>query len=277
MGGNVKKYFKKEFQLRMCSLDHEDPSDFCITCWQRNRSVWPLLVIRTLIMIGCVSTVISSFVIMIQDQMGAGHWFIFMTHWGLIMNTVASLLAFGISLTELLRGEDSTPPMLVKCYWLFYNIAITIAFFITIFYWSLLTDVVEGDYAMDPVLDVFIHGINSVLMFCLLVTSRHPHRLMHFYIPLLFGIIYMIFSIIYYFAGGLSPFGTNWIYPMLDWSKPGETVLMVLGTAILIILIHMIVAAMTVSRDALTKRYRETTVIPISNGQSNGMSSNYLR
>ncbi|PZC75543.1 hypothetical protein B5X24_HaOG205970 [Helicoverpa armigera] len=276
MGGSVKKYFKRECQLRMCSLDYEDPSDFCISCWQRNRSVWPLLLIRALIMIGCVGTVISSLVIMGSD-MGAGHWFIFMTHWGLLVNTVASVLAFSVSLAELIKGEDSTPPTLVKCYWLCYNTAITIAFFITIFYWSLLTDVVEGDYALNKVLDVFIHGINSVLMFFLLATARHPHRLMHFYIPVLFGIIYMIFSIIYYFAGGLSPFGTNWIYPMLDWSKPGETVLMVVGTAILIIVIHLIVTAMTVGRDALTKKYRDTTVIPISNGQSTGMSSNYLR
>ncbi|KAJ8735752.1 hypothetical protein PYW07_007372 [Mythimna separata] len=277
MTEKAKRYFKKEFRLHMFSLEHEDSSDFYLSCWQRNRSCWPLLCIRTLIFIGCLSTVVASMVLMTQRLMNFGHWFIFMTHWGLVFNTISAALAWLISVVEFLRGPDSSPTTLVKLYWSVFNATISVAFFITGFYWALLTDLtVEADYALDPVLDVFVHGINSVFMFCLLITSRHPTRLLHFYIPLILGISYMLFSVIYYAAGGLSPFGMVWIYPMLDWSKPGPTILLSFGSAVMIIVIHFIVVGMTLAREALTKRFREPTVLAIS-GQNNGMSNNYFR
>lgn len=216
-------------------------------------------------------------VLMTQGQMKFGLWFIFMTHWGLLFNTISAALAWTVSVVEFLKGPDSSPTSLVKLYWSVFNATISVAFFITAFYWAMLTDMdVEVDYALDPVLDVFVHGINSVLMFCLLITSRHPVRLLHFYIPLILGIIYMLFSVIYYAAGGLSPFGTAWIYPMLDWSNPGPTILLSVGSALLIVVIHFIVVGMTLGRDALTKRCREPRVLSIS-GQNNGMSNNYFR
>ncbi|KAJ8736157.1 hypothetical protein PYW08_006813 [Mythimna loreyi] len=276
MPGKVGRYFKKEFRLHMFSLEHEDSSDFYLSCWQRNRSCWPLLLVRTLIFIGCLSTVVASMVIMTKGQMKFGHWFIFMTHWGLLFNTISALLAWLISVSELFNGPDSNPNKLVKVYWTVFNASISIAFFITAFYWILLTGIVEADYALDPVLDVFIHGINSVFMFCLLITSRHPTRLLHFYIPLILGIIYMLFSVIYYAAGGRSPFNTHWIYPMLDWEKPGPTILLSVGSAFSMIVLHCIVVAMTLCRDALTRRFREPTELTIS-GQNNGMSNNYFR
>ena len=53
-------------------------------------------------------------------------------------------------------------------------------------------------------LNVFVHGTNSVAMFIELCIVAHPTRLLHCYWPSMFGIIYIIFSIIYFAAGGLS-------------------------------------------------------------------------
>uniref|UniRef100_A0A2A4JVT0 Protein rolling stone n=1 Tax=Heliothis virescens TaxID=7102 RepID=A0A2A4JVT0_HELVI len=265
MGGTVKTYLKKEFQLKKFSLDFEDLSDFYLSCWQRSQSIWPLLVIRTLVFIGFAGSMVAAIIASAQEDINPGYRFIFLTRWGLYMNNITSFLACCLSLTKLFRGSDTTPAVLVKAYWFFYNISTTMSFFITIFYYSFLTEVAaESDYEVDPVLDLLVHGINSVLMFCLLVTSRHPHRLMHFYIPLLFALIYIIFSAIYYLAGGMSPIGTHWIYPQLDWEKPGEAMILTVAVALVIPVLHMVVAGMTLCRDVITRRCRDNTVLLVS-------------
>lgn len=99
----VKKYFFKEFSVDMFSLGHESISDFYLSSWQRNRSAIPLLFLRTIIFVGCVSILISSMVITSRD-LSFGTWFIFLTHWGLVLNTVASGLAFAVSLIAFSRG-----------------------------------------------------------------------------------------------------------------------------------------------------------------------------
>lgn len=63
---------------------------------------------------------------------------------------------------------------------------------------------------------------------------------------------------------------------MLDWAEPGMTILVTAGSAILIVVIHFIVAAMTVGRDAVTKRFQTPRLISIS-GQNSGQSTTYYR
>lgn len=61
------------------------------------------------------------------------------------------------------------------------------------------------NFAPDPVLDVMVHAINSVVMVVELVCSAHPSRLLHIMQPLYFAAAYMIFTVVYYFAGGTDP------------------------------------------------------------------------
>ncbi|XP_022821949.1 protein rolling stone-like [Spodoptera litura] len=269
----TKKYLKKEFQPQMFNMTHEDLSDFYLSAFQKDVAIWPLFLFRLVLFCGALATVIASMIIMSQD-MEIKHWFIFMTHWGLLFNALATGLACAVSGVKLFTGLDSSISTLVKVYWVSFNSTITIAFFITAFYWTLLSDDdLLADYAFDPVLDIFVHGINSVVMFCLLVTSRQPTRILHFYVPLALGIVYMVFSLLYYFLGGLSPFGTVWIYPMLDWSDPGSTIVLVIISALLMIVLHFVVVSMTLIRDAVTKSCKQSTVLPICE-EDNGISRN---
>lgn len=41
--GAAKKYFRKEFQKQMFSLEHDSPIDFYVSSVQANRSTVPLL------------------------------------------------------------------------------------------------------------------------------------------------------------------------------------------------------------------------------------------
>ncbi|XP_026738976.1 protein rolling stone-like isoform X2 [Trichoplusia ni] len=270
--GRFQKYFKKEFQTQNFLLEHDAMVDFYITPWQRNRSSLILLFIRILILIGCIGTWAASMVIMVPE-ITTPLWFIFMTHWGVMFNTLCSGFAVLISVMVIVKGPTDSNfglPWYVKVYWALINISLTIAIFITLFYWILLagfTD--EYDYGMDPVLDVFVHAINSVFMVVLLIFSRHPMRMLHFYFPLIVGIIYLLFTVIFHFAGGISPFGESWIYPMLDWAQPGQTLLLMFGSAIMFIVLHALVVGISVLRDAVTKRWTDSTVLNISDDRYN--------
>lgn len=53
--------------------------------------------------------------------------------------------------------------------------------------------------------NVLTHAINSVLMFLDILIVSHPMRLYHVVQPMAFGLLYGVFSLIYYFCGGLDP------------------------------------------------------------------------
>ncbi|XP_041974869.1 protein rolling stone-like [Aricia agestis] len=254
--GAVKKYFAREFRKDMLQLEHEAVSDFYLCSFMRNRSSIPLLLVRGLLLLGCIGIVVSSFILTVAEA-PAGKWFIYLTHWGLLLITATSALAFAVSCRAYFKGPiDGTfgLPWYVKVYWVLYEITITIAFFITVFYWTLLSGGdAEGEYAVDPVLDLFIHGVNSMVMFCLLVTSRQPVNILHFYMPIVLGLIYTLFTVIYHFAGGTDLLGNPWIYPMMDWANPGSTVIMVVVTAIGIVVVHLVVVGIAAARNALSR------------------------
>lgn len=70
--------------------------------------------------------------------------------------------------------------------------------------------------------------MNSVFVILDLMVSATPIRLLHFYQPIMYLAIYVLFSVIYYLAGGLTYDGSSYIYPVLDWTKPGDTTLFIL-------------------------------------------------
>lgn len=56
--------------------------------------------------------------------------------------------------------------------------------------------------------------------------------------PLVAGLIYALFTLFYYLAGGKDPEGYSYIYEVMDWSKPGMVITVIFGVMILIILLH---------------------------------------
>lgn len=69
-------------------------------------------------------------------------------------------------------------------------------------------------------LNAEVHIINSVYVLIDLWVVASPLRILHFYIPF----IYLIFTLIYYYAGGLTPDGGTAIYPIMDWENLSVTV-----------------------------------------------------
>lgn len=90
-------------------------------------------------------------------------------------------------------------PMSFKVYWWFNNMTLVISICITIIYWGILF---SDEHKLDAV-NVMTHATNSVLMFLDMMIVSHPYRLLHVIQPIILGVTYAIFSVIYYFAGGL--------------------------------------------------------------------------
>ncbi|KAK3102647.1 hypothetical protein FSP39_012844 [Pinctada imbricata] len=122
---------------------------------------------------------------------------------------------------ESVTTESQPLPWYFKLVWILYNMAsagsvmVTAVFFI--FLWPLFNTASIGQMNLQ------LHGINSVIVFIEHLMSGVPYRLLHYIYPLLYGLAYLTFSGIFYAAGNEDP-----IYPgVLDWSKPGQTMIMV--------------------------------------------------
>ncbi|XP_034834767.1 protein rolling stone-like [Maniola hyperantus] len=255
--GAIKNYFKQQFQTRMWTLQYESASDFYLSSFQRDFSPLPSIFIRGLLFLGGCAIIIASIILTSEFGVGA-YWPIYLTHWGLVFITVASGFGFVVAVIAYLQGSiDDTfgLPWYIKVYWASYNIAIPLAIFITIFYWIFLANASE-DFAVNFVLDMFIHAVNSILMLILLFSARQPSNALHFYFLIVLSIIYIIFTVIYYAAGGTDPFGNPFIYPVLNWSDPGAAVLMIIISIVLVTIIHFITVLLSLARDALGRTCR---------------------
>ncbi|KPJ16448.1 Protein rolling stone [Papilio machaon] len=258
----IRSYFKEEGQLSMLGLECSKPSCFYLSAWQRNRSTTPLLVWRSLLFLTSLGILLSS-MIMYGLKGKLGFWFIYLTHWGLTLNTVATAMSAAVSARCYFYGPigaEFALPWYVKSYWVFYNSAVPIAFLITVFYWTILYEA-GFEEELNHGLDVAVHGLNSLVMFLLLVSASQPSRLLHVCQPVIFGLTYAVFGAVYYFAGGVDTNGNTWIYPVINWAQPGSTMAMVAITGLLLVVLHLAVVGMANIRDAITARVIRRSII----------------
>lgn len=82
---------------------------------------------------------------------------------------------------------------------------------VTLLYWLLLFPI----FRYTTVVDIHLHLINALVIMTDLGLSRLPYWLLHFPFPLAYLSSYIIFSGIYYAAGGTNPDKEDYIYP---WS-----------------------------------------------------------
>ncbi|KAM3967881.1 protein rolling stone-like [Aphomia sociella] len=186
---------------------------------------------------------------------------IYMTHWGLVLIMLESLFGTIVALRKTSEEKSDATfglPWYVKTYWLLYNVAIPVAFLVSGFYWGLLRS--KGGnmeyYTPNPVLDVMLHAANSVVIFVELISSAHPSRLLHVFQPLLFAGMYLLFTLIYFYAGGLDPWGHEFIYPVMDWNKPQETLVVSALSGLFLVIMHVVVVAIATLRDAIARQFQ---------------------
>lgn len=101
-----------------------------------------------------------------------------------------------------------------KIQWFLFNIGTEMAFCVLLLYWSLL-------YRGGPVdgINANTHLTNGLIALVDLWVSGTPVQILHFIYLQVFGVVYAVFTGIYYVAGGTNIGGQPYIYPVLDYEN----------------------------------------------------------
>lgn len=86
--------------------------------------------------------------------------------------------------------------------------------YVTFFFFWCTSPGEPQDYA-----SINSHVINSLLVIGDIMISRAPIRIQHFHIPITYLGIYIVFTLIYWAAGGTNHNYQSFIYAMLDYSR----------------------------------------------------------
>ncbi|XP_057660389.1 protein rolling stone-like [Diorhabda carinulata] len=250
-------FLRKHLTVKNFYPIHDDPTIF-ITCqWQKDRTKPNLLYLlyRTIVMLIFFVTWIYSIIV----ESGAGKYPIFLTNWGYTGCTIQSLLAFFMLSTAVLAIYFQNMVKLHKVvlklypiYWLLNTVTTPTAFAITTVYWSILFD---GN-SQYRVMNYFVHGNNSVMMFLDLCMVSHPIRFLHVIYTIVLGLTYVLFTLIYYLAGGTGYGGARYIYSIVDWSKPSQTIGVCLGVIMFQVVLHMVIILISFVRMSIAKKFR---------------------
>ncbi|KPU73009.1 uncharacterized protein Dana_GF26577, isoform B [Drosophila ananassae] len=131
------------------------------------------------------------------------------------------------------------PPIpVIKFYWACYWITTVVEFFIGIIYWAVVFPFREththNKDALGGVYLVWTHGLPTIVFTIDHFLVAQPARFLHFIYPIGFCVLYTVFTIVYFFLGGLDANGRSYIYQVLNYEKP-------LIAAASVILSHMLV------------------------------------
>ncbi|XP_078574524.1 protein rolling stone-like [Branchiostoma floridae x Branchiostoma japonicum] len=254
--------FRQEFRLKSFGLDHGQPRDFTRSPWF--SSPVPFLMYRTVVCLYQVCTYATAHSIYGVSPKSL----IYLTELGYIILTahtvVSAVLCFvdffgsrchpkssddQTSFTEAdvttARSTDSLP-WYYKGHWVFYNVVFGIGLYITIAYWALLAD----DTGPRSIL---FHAINCVVIVIDVSVSALPLRLLHFVYPSAFALAYVIFTVIYWVAGGTDVNNNPWIYTVLDYGgNPAMAGGIAAGSILVAIpLCHVTLFGLAVAREML--------------------------
>ncbi|XP_076111606.1 uncharacterized protein LOC143079850 [Mytilus galloprovincialis] len=143
------------------------------------------------------------------------------------------------------RDSEETEDAIVKLYslpwyfkltWIFYTIATTASVMVTFMFFAFLWPQFDHSKGID-IINLQLHGINSVIVVVDLLISAVPVRLLHAVYAIIYGLIYITFTGIFFAAGNRSP-----IYPhVLDWRQPAITTGVVVGVAVIAVpIVHLV-------------------------------------
>ncbi|KAH8402925.1 hypothetical protein KR222_000379 [Zaprionus bogoriensis] len=232
-----------EFRRDKFSLHHDEPGVFCRSQWQRGdrNIVW--LIYRWLLALFFLGGALAS---LIQD-FNEGTWFIYLTDWGFVLCAYVCTYGAVIATIYFIRPSYfESGSWALKVYWASHHTTTVLAMLITLVFWSAIYPTFpEGPIGLY---NVWEHAFNSVCMVFDFFMVAFPTHLMHFIYPLIVGITYGVFSLIYFWAGGTDFMGNRFIYYILDWENPGLAIGSLCGCMVLALIFCIVLFWMYVFR-----------------------------
>ncbi|KAL4227183.1 hypothetical protein ACF0H5_015156 [Mactra antiquata] len=119
-----------------------------------------------------------------------------------------------------LDSTDAQITPLMKVTWTLGNIVQVCAIIVTVVYFSALYPAVGHTSFIDQ----NYHSMNTLFMLLDTCITARPVRLLHVVHPIGYGLLYIVFSVIYWSFDHVN----NILYPgVIDWNSPGWTILWV--------------------------------------------------
>jgi len=143
-------------------------------------------------------------------------------------------------------------PFSHKLLWYLANCNSALSIMITIVYWTLLHNPLRHYLDFENFSGHLFIGLAVILD---VFISDRPWRLRHCVHPILFSVIFCIFSLFYYLAGGTNYYKEPYIYSILDWSRPWRTLGIVSLVAATMILMHFFLYCLYRIRLLLKQKY----------------------
>ena len=177
-------------------------------------------------------------------------WPIYLTNWDLSLGCTQALLGALLVTERWTRRSSSSAEVgctrLIKVYW-FLNIATTsLALGVTSSYWCLVHD--PSKHHLDAQ-NFLVHVLNSVLVLLDFILGNVPFELRCFWWAPLVVVCYILFSLVYYFAGGLNKHGHHMLYNILDWKQPLQTIAYCIGGLFYLAFNHCLLCCLSRFRD----------------------------
>ncbi|KAG5677933.1 hypothetical protein PVAND_007647 [Polypedilum vanderplanki] len=218
--------FKAVCQKLNIDFDHDAPLKFSSSQWQRSNKCLTYVIYRWLVAIFFIFSFVNSIIFSIQrNQLIVSA--IYLTRWNLLFTAITSTMgAYFATLSY--NGKFTNQNQMtygMKIYWALHNNIILFAIIISAIYWMLI-------------FDLFI--------------IQHPYRFSHMIYPMFCGLVYVIFTIIYTFLGGVDKYGENYVYPILNWKeKPISSIIVGTVSIICLGIMHMLICFIHTMRNKL--------------------------
>ncbi|XP_067944206.1 protein rolling stone-like [Watersipora subatra] len=173
-----------------------------------------------------------------DDESQRVKWFIYLTNWGMLAFTIAQLVNTAVCTAGFRLHESSEGiKWYMKLNWFLYEFTSGETILISLLFWALIYD---DRYTLT--IDTYItHGVNGLHTLIDLWITAMPIKALHFYLPALFGLLYIVFSIIYDYSGGTNALGKTYIYSVLDWNEDATfAAIYSVGAIVGLIVLHFI-------------------------------------
>ncbi|XP_060069185.1 uncharacterized protein LOC132549282 [Ylistrum balloti] len=198
---------REQFRLRKFGLDYQQPKDFVTL--QAGSQVHYLVWTSFWTMFHLIWCAYDTYFYNATWDVHPASWLVYLTNWSYTLITVHSFIDFLTASYIYFYKDGKTEkemPWYMKVNWVIFNIMNTSAVILTITYWVLLAK----SFAATSINK---HGLNAVyVILCVCLTAK-PVKFQHFYQPVIYNLIYIIFCTIYQIASG------HVVYSFLNWSE----------------------------------------------------------
>ena len=145
-----------------------------------------------------------------------------------------------------------------KIHWFLFTVAVHMSFSVALLYWIVLyTPVVHSFYYGN----IAAHIVVPIIGLADLFVTGIPWRILHVIYPATFASSWVIFSGIYFCAGGTNYEGMAFIYPILNYrSSLGRAILIIIALVLIAIpIIHQIMYGLYLLRELLLFLFKKAS------------------